>query len=359
MIKYLGSKRALVGVLGTLADAAGARTAVDLFTGTTRVAQEFCRRGIVPTAVDVASYSLVFGQCYVETDAAAVDPAEVADALARLAALPPRPGYVTRVFCEQARYFHPENGARIDALRDGIDRFYADSPLRPLLLTSLLEAADRVDSTVGVQMAYLKAYPPRALRPLALRPPILTPGTGQAVHADARAYARTMGPVDLAYLDPPYNQHRYFNNYHVWETLVRWDAPGHYGVACKRLDAREPETGSPFNSRRTIHAALAETIAAVPARVVVASFSNEGYVAIDDLVTMARARGDDVRVLAFEARRYVGSLIGIYSPAGVKVGEAGHRRNTEFLVLAGPSDTLDAMVAAAGAEHLHEPAVSR
>ena len=46
MIKYIGSKRALVGVLGRLADASGAGSAVDLFTGTTRVAQEFCRRGL-------------------------------------------------------------------------------------------------------------------------------------------------------------------------------------------------------------------------------------------------------------------------------------------------------------------------
>ena len=41
------------------------------------------------------------------------------------------------------------------------------------------------------------------------------------------------------YLDPPYNQHRYFTNYHVWETLVRWDEPEHYGIACKRVDARD------------------------------------------------------------------------------------------------------------------------
>ena len=44
---------------------------------------------------------------------------------------------------------------------------------------------------------------------------------------------------DLAYLDPPYNQHRYFTNYHVWETIVAWDRPEHYGVACKRVDARD------------------------------------------------------------------------------------------------------------------------
>lgn len=352
MIKYLGSKRALVGVLGALADAAGARTAVDLFTGTTRVAQEFCRRGVVPTAVDTASYSLVLGRCYVETDAADVDPAEVSEALERLEALPPRRGYVTETFCEASRFFHPDNGVRIDAIRDGIDELYGDSPLRPILLTALLEAADRVDSTVGVQMAYLKSYAPRARQPLRLRAPVLTPGGGLAVQADARAYAASMAPVDLAYLDPPYNQHRYHGNYHVWETLIRWDAPAHYGVACKRVDARDPASRSPFNSRRTIHAALAETIAAVPARVVVASVNDEGFVTVDELAGMARARGAEVRVLAFEARRYVGSVIGVHSPAGVKVGTAGRRRNVEHLVLAGPGDVLDAMVDAAGAAHL-------
>ena len=47
--------------------------------------------------------------------------------------------------------------------RQGIDDLYGDHPLRPVLLTALLEAADRVDSTVGLQMAYLKEWAPRAL----------------------------------------------------------------------------------------------------------------------------------------------------------------------------------------------------
>ncbi len=59
-----------------------------------------------------------------------------------------------------------------------------------------------------------------------------------------------MPEVDIAYLDPPYNQHRYVGNYHVWETLVAWDAPDHYGVACKRVDVRDPATSSVFNRRR-------------------------------------------------------------------------------------------------------------
>ena len=53
MIKYLGSKRVLVPVLGEIFAASRARTALDLFTGTTRVAQEMCRRGLRTTAVDI------------------------------------------------------------------------------------------------------------------------------------------------------------------------------------------------------------------------------------------------------------------------------------------------------------------
>jgi adenine-specific DNA-methyltransferase len=344
VIKYLGSKRRLVGELGRLFAAAGAHTGVDLFTGTTRVAQEFNRQGGFTTCVDTAAYSEVLAQCYVVTDAAEVDAAELDDALARLESLPGRRGYVTEVFCEQARYFHPDNGVRIDAIRDGIDELYGDHRLRPVLLTALLEAADRVDSTVGLQMAYLKAWAPRALRPLRLKAPTLTPGTGRALRGDAAALVPILEPVDLAYLDPPYNQHRYFTNYHVWETLVRWDAPEHYGVACKRLDARDEVTRSAFNSRRTIATALADVIAAVRADTVVVSFNNEGFVPLPALVEMCEARGHPVEVLAFDTRRYIGQRLGVFSPDGRKVGVPGPERNIEYVLVSAPELVGDVLI---------------
>lgn len=342
VIKYLGSKRRLVAEIGALLSAAGVTDALDLFTGTTRVAQEFCRRGAFVTAVDTASYSEVLAQCYVETPAELIDPAELDEALQHLMALPDRRGYVTEVFAEQARYFHPANAARIDAIRDGIDRFHPDGPLRPILLTSLLEAADAVDSTVGLQMAFLKEWAPRALRPLRLRPPVLTPGTGRALRMDARSAARALPTVGLAYLDPPYNQHRYFTNYHVWETLVRWDAPEHYGIACKRVDAREEATRSDFNSKVRMPAALAGVIEEVRAEVMVVSFSDEGFLPIEALVEMLAVRGHPVEVLAYDTRRYIGSMIGIYSPNGIKVGTQGRERNTEYLLVSAPPGLMPA-----------------
>ena len=349
MIKYLGSKRRLVPALSVLATASGARTALDLFCGTTRVSQAFKARGIDVTAVDSARCAHVLARCYVGTDPDA-DPSlrdEVALAVDRLNEVPGVPGYVTETFCSDARFFRPENGARIDAVRDAIESEFAGTPLWPVLVTSLLEAADRVDSTTGLQMAYLKQWAPRAGNPLRLRVPDLLGGPGRAVRGDACALVGTpaLADVDLAYLDPPYNQHRYDANYHVWETLVAWDAPDHYGVACKRTELRDPTTRSPFNGRRTMPVALADVVAMVAAEVVVLSYNNESWLTYDELHEVCAARGH-VEVLAFDSARYVGARIGIHSPSGHKVGTVSHLRNTEYVVLAGPRARIRAMVGA-------------
>ena len=343
MIKYLGSKRRLVPVLGAICRAAGARRALDLFTGTTRVAQEFKRSGAHVTAVDTARYAEAFAQCYVALDADVVDERDIVAALADLAARPPVDGYVTETFCRRSRFFQPANGRRIDAIRDAIERDYRASWMYPVLLTSLLEAADRVDSTTGVQMAYVKQWADRSFRPLELRVPELTSGGGTARRGDACALAGSLGSFDLAYLDPPYNQHRYFTNYHVWETLVAWDAPEHYGIACKRVDSRDPATKSVFNDRRAMAGALAGVIRDIDAALVVVSYNNESWVSIDELEAMCRERGGAVRTLEFDSRRYVGALIGIHNPDGEKVGAVSHVRNVEYVVCCGEPDLVEAV----------------
>jgi adenine-specific DNA-methyltransferase len=345
VIKYLGSKRRLVPVLAAIARTAEARTAVDLFTGTTRVAQAFKQEGAHVTAVDSARYAAAFARCYIETDATGVDHARLSSAIDQLNELPGRPGYVTEVFCEQARFFQPANGARIDAIRDAIADDWAGSELEPLLLTSLIEAADRVDSTTGVQMAYVKQWAERSYQPLVLRVPELLPGAGRAMNGDSVTLASSLGPVDLAYLDPPYNQHRYTANYHVWETLTAWDAPAHYGVACKRDELRDPATRSAFNARREMPLALRAVIEALDARLVVVSCSSEGWASVDELREWCAARGH-TEVMGFDSRRYVGAQIGIFNPQGDRVGEPTHFHNVEYLVLSGDRPDVERCTAA-------------
>jgi adenine-specific DNA-methyltransferase len=335
VIKYLGSKRLLLPRILARVDAiarvAAARgrpiaTVLDPFSGTARVAHALKARGYFVQASDHNAYAATLATCYVQADRRR-RLAEASRLIAELDRLPGRAGWFTETFCVRSRYLQPKNGARVDAIRGRIARLALDPELEAIALTSLMEAADRVDSTVGVQMAYLKRWAPRSHGRLTLRVPALLDGRGRAARLEARdAVARS--EADLVYLDPPYNQHSYLGNYHVWESLVRWDRPEVYGVAMKRTEVRE--RWSPFNRRGTIAAALREVVARVRARWLVVSFSDEGYLAPAAVRALLAERGR-VRVARIPHRRYIGAAIGIYNPRGEKVGTPGPRTNRECL----------------------------
>jgi adenine-specific DNA-methyltransferase len=347
MIKYLGSKRLLIpAILDAVAAVPGARTVLDVFSGTSRVGHALKRAGYRVIACDHAAYAHALGVCYVQADAQ-----DVLDDAARLVAefnaLPGSPGYFTDTFCVKSRYIQPFNGERIDAIREAIARKGLGPELEGVMLASLIEAADRVDSTTGVQMAYLKGWSERSRRRLELRVPDVLPraaaGKGRAVRLDAQRAADEL-EADVAYVDPPYNQHSYLGNYHVWESLTLWDKPEVYGVACKRVDVRERR--SVFNSRPHAAAALRTLLGSLRVRAVVLSFSNEGFIGRDQIEAMLGALwggSASVGSVSTEYPRYVGAKIGIYNPRGEKVGHAGHLSNTEttFLALPGTAPPAD------------------
>ena len=359
MIKYLGSKRTLIPRILEVIQAVdqaktltedgrprGVRSVIDLFSGTSRVGHALKRAGYRVLANDHNAYAAVLARCYVQADREDLwDDARAL--LERYNQLPPKPGYVTETFCRRARFFQEHNGARVDAIREAIADDALSPELEAVVLTSLMEAADRVDSTTGLQMAYLKSWAPRAYNDLELRMPEVLPrapaGKGAAHQLDAAEAARTLRG-DIAYIDPPYNQHKYLGNYHIWETLVRWDKPETYGVACKRVDCRA--RASPFNSRRRIAAAMGAVLDGLAGRVqtLIVSFSNEGFLSRDELGATL-ARHGEVTVLEHDYKRYVGAQIGIFNPKGKRVGKVSHLRNKELMYVVGPAAVRHAVSA--------------
>jgi adenine-specific DNA-methyltransferase len=336
MIKYLGSKRALVpAILATIDTLENATTVFDVFSGTARVGHALKREGYRVIANDVTSYAATLATCYVQADLEDW----FDDALALVEEfnrIPGQPGYVTDYFCERARYFQPKNGARIDAIRAAIAAKALPPELEAIMLTALIEAADRVDSTTGVQMAYLKSWAARSNNDLELRVPDLLPradkGKGLALNLDAREAADQV-VCDVAYIDPPYNQHSYLGNYHVWETIVRGDEPETFGVAEKRVDVKERK--SDFNSRKLFMASFVDLLDAIDAHTMVVSFSNEGFATSEEIRDLlAHRMGGEVHVIEQEHPRYVGAKIGIHGPTGERVGEVSHLRNSEYLFVA-------------------------
>ncbi|MCA9277130.1 MAG: DNA adenine methylase [Phycisphaerales bacterium] len=336
VIKYLGSKRLLVEHIVSLCTALRPQggSVLDLFSGTSRVGHALKRAGFGVYANDHNSYAHTLAMCYIQAHAPEIE-RDALSIIDQLNAISPRDGAFTETYCRQSRYFTPENGARIEAMREHIETLDLSPELRAVVLTSLLEGADRVDSTTGVQMAYLKSWAPRALRPIELRLPAILPHPeGQPCRAfNLEAIDAAHGiSADIAYLDPPYNQHSYLGNYHVWETLVRWDLPETYGVACKRIDCRQRK--SDFNSKPRIERAMREVIDAVDARTLILSFNDEGYLSREQIGEMLDAFGP-VAIIDHDHPRYVGCRIGIHNQRGEKVGRVGRVRNTEHFFIAG------------------------
>jgi adenine-specific DNA-methyltransferase len=332
MIKYLGSKRKLLSEILNAVQAAmpGARSVIDLFSGTSRVGYAFKKKNYEVHANDHNLYAYLLAKCYIATNLEAVEK-KAKRLIAEFNAIKGQAGYFTENFCVGSFFFHPKNGEKIDAIRESIAQKKLEPSLEAVLLVSLMEAADRVDSTCGIQMAYLKKWAPRAQNDLSLRMPLLLSRKeslpGFAYQLDALEAATTL-EADITYLDPPYNQHSYRGNYHIWETLMRWDKPEVYGVAAKRIDCRTHK--SLFNSKRQFINAFASVVSSLKSKVLIVSFNNEGFVDRTEMEALLSQKGQ-VKTQAIDYKRYVGAQIGIHNPKGEAVGQVSHLYNKEYL----------------------------
>ena len=225
-------------------------------------------------------------------------------------------------------YFTDENARRIDAARTTLhdwrqrglladDSFY-------VLLAAVIEGADRVANTAGVYAAYIKQWQPNALRRLGVvaETPIASRLLCVAHQADAAQVAEALGPIDLLYVDPPYNTRQYAGYYHVPELIARgWfdDAVKLRGKTGLIADA---EQRSAWCSRREAPGALRELLAATGARHVLVSYNSEGVISDKDMRSALADAAVDGRVRRFtrlykryradsdrEGRRYKGDEV--------------------------------------------------
>ena len=223
----------------------------------------------------------------------------------RLNDLDPSPGYVTEVF--GGRYFTLENAARIDAVRSEIARLSDDQELsqrtEALLVGALLMAADRVANTVGQYDAYLKnldgpCYDEAGRhlvdgtvhQRLRLRLPRVERGLSARVYEGDLLSLLPALKGDVAYLDPPYNQRQYCDNYHVLENIARWEKPPVRGVTAKfdRTALR-----SDFSRRREVARAFAALIEGLAVRRwLFLSYSDEGILSHEEIGRVLAGLGE-------------------------------------------------------------------
>ena len=325
LLPYLGNKRNLLDLIGDALDATGVdparATFVDAFAGSGVVSRFAKQRGFAVVANDWEPYARVVNTAAVACDGAPVLAAlgGYQRAIATLNALPGMDGWVTQHLCpadderpdptRERMFYRRATGRRIDAVRQQIERWRregaCDEPSAACLLAPLLYQACWLANTSGVFKGFHAGWGGangtalhRILADLELLP-LRFHDNGRrhrVLDVDAAELgAHLDADADVAYLDPPYNQHPYASNYHVLNSLVLWDRPevpapterGH--KAAIRPDWKQRR--SAFNERARAAAAFERVLTTLPARHLLVSYSTDGMIPLEQLVTAAAEHG--------------------------------------------------------------------
>ena len=329
IITYLGNKRALLPFIGRavrrVKEQLG-KEQIDIFepfTGSGIVARLLKKHASRLVVNDLEDYTVPLGECYL-ANRAEVSFEELGQWNRELSILLESPnrlqeGFLTELYAPRDEssiqlgervFYTPENARRIDTAR----QFIATAPhqLRPFLLAPLLAAASVHANTGGVFKGFYKdrktgigCYGGRNGDALTrIRAPITVPlptlsrfSAKVEVHqGDATAVAKLIPNVDLAYLDPPYNQHPYGSNYFMLNLITHYQRPTEISrvsgipVHWKR---------SNYNKRQHARATFWDLATHIRAKYMLVSYNAEGFITVEDMVDMLASLG---RLTVFEKR---------------------------------------------------------
>ncbi len=139
--------------------------------------------------------------------------------------VPSRIGWVTQNYAITRLYFQFNNAIKIDAVWESILAWNQKGLLSKdeyaLLIASLINSADSVANTAGTYYAFLKKWDRKALKPFIFSWIYPTRGSTKslAYYGDANIVA-SIHPVDVLYLDPPYNNRSYDGYYHFPQSIA-------------------------------------------------------------------------------------------------------------------------------------------
>lgn len=362
-IKYAGSKLKLLQRILELAAKTNAKSVLDGFSGSTRVSQAFAQNGYSVIANDVAVWSEHMARCYL------CNPhpkSHYVELIEHLNSVDSKDGWFTRHYGG-----HPLDGSaiqndglkkpwqihntrKLDGIRDEIERLRLPTIEESVALTSLLLALDRVDSTLGHFVSYLKKWSARSYNDLQLQVPSIRPTTGDHSVVRGDVFSIADRPVDLAYYDPPYGSNnekmppsrvRYASYYHIWTTVCLNDRPELFGKAGRRIDSSDVVAASEFEEFRRAPTgrflaveAIQRLISKTAAKWIILSYSSGGRATAGELNDVLTDCGEIVEVIELNYKRNVMANMK-WTNHWVREAESPNR---EFLFLLRNSKTSDA-----------------
>ncbi len=334
LITYLGNKRALLEHIDELVcdvrDALGGGKLAcgDLFSGSGVVARLLKRHSHTLYVNDLEGYSAVINRCYLTNRADFPEEAYAAAFVQAQKALErPLEGIITQNYAPvdddniqpgERVFYSRQNARTIDTLRAFIDGL--DEGLRPFFLAPLLAEASVHNNTAGVFKGFYKDTATglgkfggnganalaRILGPVTLQKPVLSDFScrSHVFQQDAGALARELPPLDLVYLDPPYNQHPYGSNYFMLNVIAENRLPG---PLSRVSGIPQGWNRSDYNKQARAIEALSDLVEQLNARFLLVSYNSEGFISrreLEDLLAShGRVRRVDIDYNAYRASR--------------------------------------------------------
>ena len=347
-VKYIGSKASLIPsilqCIDTYIPKGSISSVIDVFTGTTRVAQAFKGMGWKVQTSDLSWASAAYSGTWIENQKENHHLQTKIDFLNKIEG---KEGWITKNYCDVkgkddgiVRVWQPKNGKKADAIRDKIEEWWVSGEIsnweKDTLVTSLILALDKIDNTVGVQQAYLKTWCARSHNDLQLQLPT-TLAYPQGKHFTGDCLTLHYEKADLAYLDPPYSSHSYSTYYHIWDSIAEWDKPEVGLKTNRRVDrisghsSFDDTMSSRWNNKKSALAAFEKLIDRLPVKWVLVSYNNESLVPIEKLETLFK-KYPEVVITKIDYKRNIMSQIG--NAAKDKPDDADFKtENQEYLFL--------------------------
>ena len=186
--------------------------------------------------------------------------------------------------CERM-YLTPENALRIDFIRNKIEN-WKNKELITIneyyyLLASLIEGVPYVSNITGTYGAYLKQWDKRAFKKFELiRLNVIdNKSNNKCYNRNANELIKEI-KGDILYLDPPYNERQYLPNYHLLETIARYDNPEIKG----KTGIRKYETEkSNYCIKNKVYNELKELIKKANFKHIIVSYNQDGLLSEDEI----------------------------------------------------------------------------
>ena len=328
-MRYYGCKEKLLDFLSEGVAKTGINSGAifcDLFSGTTTVARYFKKKGYTVYANDFLEFSYALARAYIKNNSnpgfsglkrivvglngSKYNINLVIDYLNRLS---PIKGFIYSNYCPSGtkhldsprQYFSDNNAGKIDTIRTEIQEWKDKSLITSdefyVLLASLIEAVPYVANISGNYAAYLKHWDPRALKTITLQVPEIPESIrkNKAYKSDANELIKNIS-CDILYLDPPYNERQYAPNYHILETITKWDKPNINGVTGMRPYG---EQKSAFCQKNIVTTAFNAIVNDAKTKFILLSYNDEGIMSEQQIVNILSQRGK-VEIFRKAYRRY-------------------------------------------------------